>query len=99
MIPEDRKELYAAAADAWGVSAQLTMLAEEAAELTVAALHCLRTAKDRKEARQELVSELADVRIMTEQIIYLFELEREVRAVEDFKLGRLHGRVQRENVK
>lgn len=62
---DDRDErTFAAAVDAWGIDAQADMAEEECAELIVASIDYER----RVIGRAELVDELADVRIMHEQL-------------------------------
>ena len=70
-------------ADRYGYDAQARQLIEEQAELTVALNKEWRSRKghlacDNKEARQNIVEELADVEIMLEQIKYLMDCEYEV---------------------
>lgn len=89
MEKEDRLKLYKEAIDLWGVDAQVDMVFEECGEL-VSIL-----AKDRRgrAETQDILTELADVNIMCEQIGVLlgygnFEAEKER------KLQRLKERIE-----
>jgi len=88
-----KAEIYQAALNAWGLPAQLAMLAEEASELSVAALHCLRDAKEKRAAIRDLVDEMADTQIMIEQLAQALDVEDSVERVVRFKLERLRGRI------
>jgi len=84
MEKEERLKLYDEAIDRWGVVAQTDMAFEECGEL-IAAL-----AKDKRGrvSKEELLTELADVTIMCEQLAYILgfdEYEKEL----DKKLIRL----------
>lgn len=76
MVPlTDHREVYhdkALLRDAlhhWGLPSQLAMVAEEAAELAVAAMHMLRDKHDNKSgATDAFCSEMADVEIMIDQM-------------------------------
>ena len=95
MKKEEREEIYAGALDTWGLPSQIIMLAEEAGELSVAALQTLRDARREPETIQHLCEEIADVQIMIEQICYALDLDTEVEKERIFKLARLHGRIVR----
>ncbi|MEM2129814.1 MAG: hypothetical protein QXZ70_04365 [Candidatus Bathyarchaeia archaeon] len=55
----------------WGKDKQLAMLAEEAGELAVAALHLIR---GRDYALEEFAEEIADVELLIAEMKYLFPL-------------------------
>ena len=89
MEKEERLKLYDEAIDRWGVVAQTDMAFEECGEL-IAAL-----AKDKRGrvSKEELLTELADVTIMCEQLAYILgfddyekELNRKLIRLRDEKL-------------
>lgn len=91
---EERKKLYERAIASWGINAQVDMVFEECGEL-VAVL-----AKDRRGrvSKEEILTELADVTIMCEQLATVlgyddFETEKER------KLERLGQRLDKYNGK
>lgn len=63
------KEIYQKAIDTWGERAQLEMLQEESTELALATRKYIRTPND--ENMTALVSEVADVKIMLEQLVIM----------------------------
>jgi len=65
-----RLEIFEASRLLWGISAQIHQLAEEAAELSVAALHMDRKTKDPDKSLYKLAKEVADVEFMLEEIKY-----------------------------
>jgi len=78
----DRKELeklYRDCMEFWGIERQSRMLQEECAELIVAISHYLR---ERKGSTEKLVEELADVRIMSDQLIAYFGEDRVMEVVD-----------------
>lgn len=93
MTTEQRKKLYQKAIETWGDRAQLEMAQEEATELALAIRRLIR-GKDN--AMSDLVSEIADVEIMIEQIKYMNP--HAVQAIEtekDYKLNRLNDRLNK----
>ena len=52
-----------------------------------------------EEAREELVSELADVQITSNQLIYFLGLEKEVKDMVEYKINRQFERMGKENGK
>lgn len=56
----------------WGLNSQLLLLAEEAAELTVATLHLQRATKDKAESWENFAEEIADVEFMIAEMKYYF---------------------------
>ena len=99
MKKEARDEIYAGALDAWGLGSQLAMLAEEASELSVAALHCLRSSREPHKAREQMIEEMADTRIMIEQVCYALDLDQNIiDEMIDFKLARLRDRVRKARI-
>lgn len=84
--------LYRAAARLWGVDAQFLMLAEECAEASVAVLHL---GRGRDGAREALIGELADLRVMVEQVTCLLGADADVQGAYEAKVERLLGRVRK----
>jgi len=79
---------FQAAVDEWGIDAQANMAEEEAAEFIVASKHYARGKAD----ADELIDELADVRIMYEQLARFIGHDRVERRVET-KMDRLRERL------
>ena len=82
-----KEQLYAAAMDKWKLPSQLNMLAEECCELSIAALKQFRTVNGC--GIDKLAEELADVEIVSEQIIYCCNLRDMVDEQKEKKLRRL----------
>ena len=89
MSREERIKLYEAAINKWGVEAQRNMAFEELGELTTV------LARDRRgrATPEEILTELADVTIMCEQMatilgfeLYKLEIERKLLRLKDEKL-------------
>jgi NTP pyrophosphatase (non-canonical NTP hydrolase) len=89
MSREERIKLYEAAINKWGVEAQRNMAFEEIGELLTA------LARDRRgrATPEEIITELADVTIMCEQLatvlgfdLYKLEIERKLLRLRDEKL-------------
>jgi len=85
MTPEDRNALYKKALVKWGSSLQICVLFEECAELIRAVSRFLA----RDGSVDAVIEECADVSIMVEQIILMFNREDEFEAVKEAKLQRL----------
>ena len=86
----NRHDLYRQAITKWGAGAQLAMLHEEVGELLVCIGHVGRGRK----TGEDLCGEIADVRIMLEQLVILAELsEDDIAAITDVKLARLAKRL------
>jgi NTP pyrophosphatase (non-canonical NTP hydrolase) len=86
----DSKILYTRALEKWGFEPQLNQLQEECAELIVA---CNKLRRKGEDAKPLMIDELADVVIMTQQIIYAMEVEKEVEERMNFKLKRIGERL------
>ena len=86
----DSKILYSQTLTKWGFEPQLNQLQEECAELIVA---CNKLRRKGEEARPLMIDELADVVIMTQQIIYAMGVENEVEERMNFKLNRIGERL------
>ena len=99
----NEKEIYKKAIDKWGIIPQITMAIEEMSELTKVLCKLLRY-KDftpKKDGlcsvRQgDLISEITDVKIMLEQMIYHYKIEAHVVVQMNGKLHRLEERIKNE---
>jgi len=86
---DDRdRETFRAAVEAWGIDAQADMAEEEAAEFIVASKHYARGKVD----ADDLIDELADVRIMQEQLAEFIGRERVEQRIQE-KMDRLRERL------
>lgn len=85
-----RNDLYRLASERWGSYGQLLMLHEEIGELLVAVGHYHRE----RATKADVVSEIADVRVMLEQLVVMIGAsEAEVYAEFRKKLARLADRL------
>lgn len=83
-------------ADKLGFENQSRQLFEETAELTVAVNKLLRYGKIQRERRlQGVITELADVSIMIEQMKYLLNCQKEVDEEIEFKIDRTIRRLEK----
>ena len=83
-------ELFIKSEKAWGIGSQLNMLAEEASELSVAALHLNRANKDPEKSFESFAEEIADVEFMIAEFKYLYpQLEEKVIAYRQAKARKL----------
>ena len=91
---EERKKLYEKAIASWGINAQVDMVFEECGEL-VSVL-----AKDRRGrvSKEEILTELADVTIMCEQLATVLGYD-DFEAEKERKLERLGQRLDKYNGK
>jgi hypothetical protein len=86
----NKKDLYKQATETWGEEAQIKVVLEELAELSLAILHYYRG----KCSLQDMASEVADVEIMLEQLRVLFpKLDEYTKVLKDYKLARLDERL------
>lgn len=88
LFTEEDQETLQKAVYKWGHSAQVDMAVEEMAEAIVALQHHRRG----RESRDELLKELADVRIMWEQMALMWDSEAIERHVRE-KMDRLEERL------
>jgi len=88
LFDDQDRETFRAAVETWGIDAQADMAEEEAAEFIVASKHYARGKVD----VDELVDELADIRIMQEQLAEFIGRERVERRVRE-KMNRLRERL------
>jgi len=87
----DLKNLYEDCMDFWGLEKQLRAVQEECAELILAVSHYLRS---RKTGHENLIEELADVRLITDQIIHHFG-KHEIECVIDVKSDMVKEKLER----
>lgn len=90
MEKEKRIELYQKALSKWGEEAQINMVYEEIGELLTA----LSRFKRGRANHNDIMTELADVSIMVEQIATLMNYE-DFETEKDYKLTRLKQRLEK----
>lgn len=90
MEKEQRIELYKEAVNKWGEEAQVKMLYEECGELIAAVAQFSRG----RTSHHDVMTELADVSIMVEQLATLMNYE-DFEKEKDRKLNRLKERLER----
>lgn len=86
---DQREEIYSVALNVWGAHAQELMAVEEMSELTQALSKHFRGKTD----LVNIVEEIADVRIMLEQLEMLFDCSAAVQGALDYKIERLQERL------
>jgi NTP pyrophosphatase (non-canonical NTP hydrolase) len=89
MTDTEKVLLYAEALDNWGIEAQVAMVMEETGEM----LSALAKARRGRVTKDEIITELADVSIMMEQMAVYFGLD-EFREEKERKLLRLKERLK-----
>lgn len=80
----------------YGTSAQVDMAIEEMSELTKALCKERRAqhqSEKHAEAQANVIEEIADVAIMLEQLLIIFDKDHEVQKVVDYKIDRLEQRL------
>lgn len=82
--------IYEKAFNLWGEHKQLTVAIEEMAELQKEICKHIR---DRFSNTERITEEIADVRIMLEQIEQFFNIEKEVEKTKEKKIERLNNRI------
>ncbi len=88
----DMEDVYRATVAKWGEEGQYDQAVEECAELIAVLKHFRRG----KAGAAEVISELADVRLMVGQLSWMFG-ELEVRRAVDEKLVKLQGLLQQDD--
>ena len=90
----------------WGRRAQLTVAVEEMAELTHAICKLLRKGRENSEVLyhdhtvdQRVVSEVADVSLMIDQITAMYGIEERVKDIKAYKLARTISRYENDREK
>jgi len=94
MTDTEKVILYDRVLNAWGVNSQVDMVMEEAGEMLAA----IGKGKRGRVSREEIITELADVSIMMEQMAVYFGLD-EFREEKDRKLLRLKDRLEQWELK
>jgi NTP pyrophosphatase (non-canonical NTP hydrolase) len=89
MSEKDRLKLYETAISKWGIEAQVFMVMEETGEM----LNALAKANRGRVTSEEIITELADVSIMMEQMASYFGWD-EFKKEKQRKLERLGGRLR-----
>ena len=90
-MDKTRQQVYEDALDKWGIDAQWGMVHEECLELAMA-IHKFRRAKDQDKAMDDIIDEVADVKIMMEQVELYVDMDK-VKERMDFKIERLKGKL------
>ena len=90
MSKEERNNIYMKALEKWGANAQLTMVYEELGELATALARYERG----RTTDEDVITELADVTIMCEQMALLFGQEKYEEEIEN-KINRLTERLNK----
>jgi len=88
LFDDQDRDTFRAAVETWGIDAQADMAEEEAAEFIVASKHYARGKVD----ADDLIDELADVRIMQEQLAEFIGRERVEQRIQE-KMDRLRERL------
>jgi NTP pyrophosphatase (non-canonical NTP hydrolase) len=88
---EHKNTLYDMASSRWGAVAQAQMACEECGELIQAVSKCFFRGKSIE--KSDIITELADVTIMIEQLTRILGAEAAVEAEIDRKLNRLEARL------
>ena len=89
MAEEEKIQLYTDVLSAWGIGNQVFMVMEETGEM----LNALAKANRGRVTKEEVITELADVSIMMEQMAVHFGYE-EFMAEKERKLNRLKERLE-----
>jgi hypothetical protein len=95
-MTKEEKDLYKSVLETWGLQGQIYMVIEESSEL----INALCKLKRGRVDLSEVITELADVQIMIEQMLVAFNCEEDFEKEKAFKLNRLKGllkKVKREN--
>ena len=88
MKKEERVKLYKSAIESWGLDKQVLMVMEESGEM----LNALAKHSRGRSTNKEIVTELADVWILMEQMAVAFGWD-EFQAEKEYKLQRLKERL------
>lgn len=91
-------EVYEKSIEKWGIEAQMAMVAEEAAELAVAAMHMNRHSKNRTVSWQNFAEEIADVEFMIAEMKHYFpKLQTDVNIYKQFKMEKAIQRLKEDD--
>ena len=85
------KDVCQKALETWGKNAQMLMALEEMSELQKEILKNINREKDNL---KELAEETADVLIMLEQLLHIYNIHDEVKAQAEYKVNRLRKHVE-----
>ncbi len=103
---EEKRKKLKEIADAYGNDPQIDMCIEECSELIKALLKYRRksnsnssTGEEMSALREDIIGELADVRIMVEQMEIIFGCHDKVKQVIDYKISRQMKRLENHNPK
>ena len=88
----DLKLLYTECIVKWGKEAQMRQTMEESAELIVALNKVIRNTG----RVEDVAEEIADVQLMCEEMIELFNIQKEVEGYRQFKIERIQDRLRGE---
>ena len=89
MSNEEKRRIYSEALNQWGLAKQTFMVMEECGEL----LNVLAKAMRYRATKAEIITELADVAIMVEQMAFFYG-EKNFIAEKERKLERLKNRLE-----
>ena len=91
MVNIDRIAVLESAISVFGLRPQKDMAIEEMSELTKAICkeRRARTKTERAEARANIIEEIADVYIMLQQLIMIYDQDGECQSAVDYKVDRL----------
>lgn len=90
-IADERRKLYKAAIEAWGVDAQQWIVVEELGELQTA----LSQMRRGRIGPEDVADEIADATIMLEQLQLMLGVEKLTQQCVERKLQRLQRRLER----
>jgi NTP pyrophosphatase (non-canonical NTP hydrolase) len=90
----NEQEIYQEAIKKWGIELQIFVAIEECAELTKALCKYLRNHSLTSAVKASVADEIADVKIMCEQLTIMFGIEQEVGIAKMAKLQRLKERIE-----
>lgn len=94
MKEEEKIELFREVLEAWGIGNQVFMVMEESGEM----LNALAKANRGRVTKEDVITELADVSIMMEQMAVYFGYD-EFKAEKERKLKRLKERLEKHKEK
>lgn len=97
---EERSSIYLRCIETYGAKAQVDMAIEEMSELIKALLKYRRaTDMQKPTAREDIIDELADVKVMTKQLEMIFNAEKETQDRIDYKVSRQIQRLEQKEAR
>ena len=97
---EERSSIYLRCIETYGAKAQVDMAIEEMSELIKALLKYRRaTDMQKPTAREDIIDELADVKVMTKQLEMIFNAEKETQNRIDYKVSRQIQRLEQKEAR